>query len=346
MGEKKIKVLKLNRTYRVKYQLEIPGLSTDVQRPLWSVVIPTYNCAHYLKETLASVLAQDLGPEQMEIIVVDDHSTQDDPEAVVKAYGQGRVQFIRQEVNVGKSRNYADGINKSKGNYIHLLHGDDTVSRGFYKKIQDLFKEYPRASAAFCRCDYIDANNKKVGETNLIQNKKGIVDNFIEQIAVWQLIQPPSIVFKREVYENIGAYDVRLKYIEDWELYVRAAVNYEFCYLPEALAQYRVFPQNSSSKSAKGGQRVKTVHQVLTLIDTYLPKDIKNKTEKKRKQAAALYLLSYIPQMIATKDIKGFYFYSKSFFHFNTNWRLYGRWLRFIFQYKKFHRLKHLRKTT
>lgn len=326
----------MNRTHSFKYQLEIPELSTDVHRPLWSVVIPTFNCAHYLKETLASVLVQDLGPEQMEIIVVDDHSTKDDPEAVVQQFGKGRVQFIRQEVNVGKSRNYATGINKSKGNYIHLLHGDDTVSRGFYEKIQALFKAYPKSSAAFCRCDYIDANNNKVGETSVIQNKCGIIDNFIERIAVWQIIQPPSIVFKRDVYEVIGAYDVRLKYIEDWEFYVRAAVNYEFCYLPEALAQYRVFPQNSSSQSAKGGQRIKTVHQVLSIIDKYLPQDIKNKTKAKRKQAAALYLLSYIPQMIATNDIKGFCLYSKSFFHFNTNWRLYGRWLRFMLQYKKF----------
>ena len=42
----------------------------------------------------------------MEIIVVDDHSTKDDPEAVVNEYGQGRVQFIRQEKNVGKVKNY------------------------------------------------------------------------------------------------------------------------------------------------------------------------------------------------------------------------------------------------
>jgi glycosyltransferase involved in cell wall biosynthesis len=44
----------------------------DPARPLWSVMIPTYNCADYLRETLASVLAQDPGPEEMQIEVVDD----------------------------------------------------------------------------------------------------------------------------------------------------------------------------------------------------------------------------------------------------------------------------------
>ena len=165
---------------------------------------------------MASVLTQDPGPEVMEIIIVDDHSTKDDPEAVVNEYGQGRVQFYGQPKNIGKSSNYAFGINLSKGNYIHLLHGDDTVKPGFYKTIANLFKEYPKASAAFCRSNYINAENHKIGETELLISKSGIINNFLERIAVWQLIQPPSIVFKREVYEALGGYDTRLEYIEDW----------------------------------------------------------------------------------------------------------------------------------
>jgi glycosyltransferase involved in cell wall biosynthesis len=67
-------------------------------------MIPTYNCAHYLRETLASVLAQDLGPEKMQIEVVDDCSTLDNPAAVVKELGRGRVEFYRQPKNQGYIR--------------------------------------------------------------------------------------------------------------------------------------------------------------------------------------------------------------------------------------------------
>ncbi len=61
------------------YRATIAPVPQDTPRPLLSVMIPTYNCAGYLRETLASVLSQDPGPEIMQIEVIDDRSTQDDP---------------------------------------------------------------------------------------------------------------------------------------------------------------------------------------------------------------------------------------------------------------------------
>ena len=73
---------------------------------MWSVMIPTFNCAPFLGETLRSVLAQDPGPAEMQICVVDDGSTKDDPETVVGEIGRGRVAFVRNAVNLGATRNF------------------------------------------------------------------------------------------------------------------------------------------------------------------------------------------------------------------------------------------------
>ena len=88
------------------YRSRIPPVPEGESRPLWSVMIPTYNCAQYLRETLASVLAQDPGPEIMQIELIDDHSTDDDPAAVVAELGQGRVGFYQQPKNVGVPKNF------------------------------------------------------------------------------------------------------------------------------------------------------------------------------------------------------------------------------------------------
>lgn len=89
-------------------------------RPLWSVMIPVYNCSPYLPQTLKSILLQDPGPEQMQIEVVDDCSTDADVAQLVMQIGKGRIDYFCQPVNVGSLRNFETCLNRSRGKYIHL----------------------------------------------------------------------------------------------------------------------------------------------------------------------------------------------------------------------------------
>ena len=266
----------------------------DIKRPLWSVVIPTYNCAEFLKQTMQSVLAQDPGNALMEIIVVDDHSTKDDPEAVIKEFGQGRVQFIRQEKNVGKVKNYETGLTASRGRYIHQLHGDDLVYDGFYKEIETLFNGSPTAGAAFCRTNYIDYGGRITGVTGMIQDKEGVVPDMLEKLYTQQYIQTPSIVVKREVYETIGCFDRRLNCMEDWEMWIRIANNYPIATSNKVLAAYRSHQDNATNSTFKDGTALKTHQLICDLVDSYINPHVKNNFSKIRNQnQAAFWLLSY-----------------------------------------------------
>src|SRR5262249_19590947 len=108
----------------------IAPVPNSVNRPQWSVMIPSYNCSNYLEDAIKSVLTQDWGPDKMQIEVVDDASTDVDVEELVKKLGNGRVAFYRQEKNKGSLRNFETCLNRSKGNWIHILHGDDMVKPG------------------------------------------------------------------------------------------------------------------------------------------------------------------------------------------------------------------------
>jgi glycosyltransferase involved in cell wall biosynthesis len=297
----------MNALFDDPFHAKISPIEENIKRPLWTVIIPTYNCAHFLKETIESVLIQNLGPELMQIIVVDDYSTKDDPEFVVRKYGNNRIQFIRQQKNVGKADNYAVGLHHSLGHFIHILHGDDIVLPGFYNEMELLFKDYPVISAGFCQSNYINENGDIIGNTGLERTNNGILENWINTISVSQRIQPPSIVIKREVYEQLGGYDNRLKYFEDWEMYTRIANYYSFGFHPSILAAYRVHQNSSSQTSIRKGERIKTLKLVINIIAGYLPKSVLIRIKKPRNQAQAQYLIQYIPQIIYLKDIDAYF---------------------------------------
>ena len=175
------------------YRATIEPVSEGQSRPLWSVMIPTYNCAHYLRETLVSVLAQDPGPDIMQIEVVDDCSTRDDPEKVVSEVGQNRVKFYRQPQNVGYIRNFETCLRRSRGRLVHLLHGDDYVRDGFYSRLQRAFHESPQIGAAYCRHIVADEQGHWQRISELEQPESGILINSLERIVVRNPIQTPSV---------------------------------------------------------------------------------------------------------------------------------------------------------
>lgn len=249
------------------YRLNVAPVPEGVKRPFWSVMIPTYNCANYLRETLASVLAQDMGADMMQIMVIDDHSTKDDPEAVVKELGKGRVEFYRQKVNVGHVRNFQTCLEKSRGQVIHQLHGDDLVCNGFYKKLMIGFEKHPEIGAAFCRHIIMDENGNALHPSILEMPDSGVLSkDWTKELIGFQRLQTPSIVVKREVYETLGGFDKRLLWAEDWEMWVRIASNYLIWYEVKPLAKYRKHLNSSTFKNVRTAENVRDLSRAIAII--------------------------------------------------------------------------------
>lgn len=250
----------------------IAPVPIGTSRPLWSVMIPTYNCAHYLRETLASVLAQDPGPERMQIEVVDDGSTRDDPAAVVRELGRDRVRFYRQPQNVGYIRNFATCLQRSRGQLVHLLHGDDYVREGFYRRLEPAFTQHPEVGAAFCRSLYMDEQGHWQSLSPLEQPESGLLSGWLERIAGGQRLTTPSVVVRRAVYEHLGGFDQRFSCAgEDWEMWVRIATQYPIWFEVEPLAAYRMKRQGSlTGDAAQGSGLVGDMRKATEIIESYL----------------------------------------------------------------------------
>ena len=214
-------------------------------------MIPTFDCARYLKAALRSLLAQAPGPEAMQIEVVDDHSTTDDPEDVVMRLGGGRVDFYRQPENVGVVGNLNTCLQRSRGELVHLLHGDDLVVEGFYQTLDERLREHPDAGAAYCRHVYVDEHGRRLEVAPPEPAASGILIEGARFLAAEQRIMTPCIVVRRSVYERLGGFDDRLACAEDWEMWVRIAARFPVYYEERPLACYRLHDDSNTGRNLR-----------------------------------------------------------------------------------------------
>lgn len=259
-------------------------------RPLWSVMIPVYNCGNFLRETLESVLMQAYTMPEMQIEVVDDASTDINVEELVLRIGKGRIKYFRQSSNVGSLRNFETCINRAQGYLVHLLHGDDKVGQGYYQKMQSLFASHPEAGAAFSGYRCIDENGQAIYDKKPEMNHEGVLPNWLLAIGERQRTQYAAVTVRREVYEKLGAFH-STTYGEDWEMWVRVARYYPVAYSPEILSYYRMHFNSISCVKYLTGEYIQDLIKTMQLIQDHLPEDQKKSTIRKSRDYYANYVL-------------------------------------------------------
>jgi glycosyltransferase involved in cell wall biosynthesis len=251
--------------------LSIPSVAPVVpgmHRPLWSVMIPNYNSAEYLRRTLQSVMAQDCGPGRMEIEVVDHCSTEGDPEALVRAVGGGRVTFYRRPKNEGAIANFNACIQRSHGHLIHILHGDDYILPGFYAEIERLAGLYADVALLATRCFYVDESETITGETTPIPElEKG--GRSAKALYYATPIQFPGVVIRRTFYETHGGYTPSLVHAADREMWARAVSLGGGVLSSCVLACYRMTGSNDTAAVLRSGQNVRDLLRLAEVFQRY-----------------------------------------------------------------------------
>jgi glycosyltransferase involved in cell wall biosynthesis len=317
--------------------------SKELTRPQWSVMIPTYNCIGFLGNAIKSVLYQDPGEAKMQIEVVDDCSTDGDVAALVEALGKGRIKYFRQEQNKGSLRNFETCLNRANGHWVHLLHGDDNVEKGFYQEIESLFTTQPEAGAAFTNFCFIDGESNKLNiETPILLKKPGIIPGFLQKIAGRQLVQPPAIVVKRSVYEVVGSF-YAVHYGEDWEMWARIASRFPVAYSPKCLAYYRVaYNSGISHGSFLTGQNIDDIIKVVDIIQEYLPVNQRKKLKEEALVYYAIFCIKVANNLLLTNKDAAF-LQAKGAFKMHKNvetyYWMYRFYLMHIFKFKHFQKM-------
>ena len=241
--------------------------------PLVSIVVPVFNGARYLSESLDSLLRQSYSP--VEILVLDDASTDETP-VILEGYGD-RIRVIRQAANRGIYANANDGIAAARGEYVAVYHADDVYDPRIVEREVAFLRGHPEAGAVFCLDVLVDQDNREYGRLQLPPGLRGRV--LLDYAAVLDgmlryrnhFLMCPGAMVPAAVYREVGVYDqARYRNTSDLEMWLRIARAHPLGLLEEHLFRYRHFPLQSSRRY----HRLRTTPEnFFGIVDEYLAAD-------------------------------------------------------------------------
>jgi len=203
-------------------------------KPTVSIVVPTYNRAHYLGQAIDSILSQTY--TDYEIIVIDDGST-DHTAELVKAMSDPRIRYIFQE-NQGISGARNTGVQTARGRYIAFLDSDDVWLPDLLQAAVETLDTDPAIGLVYARAQAFDR------EGTPLPQKTGAPPKFADdplQSALWgDFVTTITVVVRRELLERVGPFDETMKGNEDWDMWIRLARVSQFRFVDRVLASFRV----------------------------------------------------------------------------------------------------------
>jgi len=235
----------------------IDPVPAGTPRPLWSVMIPTYNCDDYLRIALASVIEQDPGSPAMQIEVIDDCSTRGDPAAVAREIGRGRVAFHCNERNLGVTGTFNTCLRRATGRWIHVLHADDAVLPGFYAAYQRVIETGDDLAMVIGQVVVIDEHGRWGNVMGPAPPVHGhVLQDFTCRQAVRHLGQFAGWVMRRDVLERVGGFSTLFQHTADWDLAFRIGLAGPVGCVPRAWGCYRVHGGSDTGRLMVSGTNI------------------------------------------------------------------------------------------
>jgi glycosyltransferase involved in cell wall biosynthesis len=210
--------------------LEPVSLRAMPDRPLVSIIVPSYNQGRFIRHTLDSILAQDYGP--VEILVIDGAST-DETVSVLRSYDASRVTWVSEP-----DRGVVDAVNKgfarARGDIIAIQSSDDGYLPGAIARVIAEFRRHPE-------CGLVYGDTVKVDENGSELQRYRIGGYSLENLFLCRTwIPQPSAFFRRELVQSLGGWDERIPYAPDTDLWIRMAFRTEVRKVDAYLSERRV----------------------------------------------------------------------------------------------------------
>ncbi|BET69630.1 hypothetical protein ASA1KI_45480 [Opitutales bacterium ASA1] len=228
---------------------------TQARLPSISIVVPSFNQAPYIAETLQSLLDQQYPALQ---IIVQDGGSTDGAVQIAADYARRFPDIV--QLATEKDRGQADAINrgfsKASGEILGFLNSDDTLYPGCLQRVATEIDPARGRHIVFGRCLFTGEGSPYVGVEH-----PAFYEGHFAQLAIWKRkfnsIPQPSVFWHRSVWEKLGGMDESENHALDYDLFCRFSRHYRFHKVDALWSTYRM---HAASKSAQ-----KTESEVLEL---------------------------------------------------------------------------------
>jgi glycosyltransferase involved in cell wall biosynthesis len=234
--------------------------------PQFSVIMPCFNHATFVAESIEGVLRQSVG--DLELIVVDDCS-KDNSKEVIEKYVRidRRVRAIYHDTNLGASRSRNDGMKAAQSQYLAFCDADDVWLPAKLARQLELLETHPTHKVAYSDAKIIDEFGKETGQrfSDTFPVPGSGSGRLFEELCTRNFINMQTVVLRRECLEDSGYFDEQIKWVEDWWFWLTVSFKHSFVYTSETLAQYRVHQKSTGRVQRRGYKvnRIKVFHRTL-----------------------------------------------------------------------------------
>ena len=258
---------------------------TEIEDPLVSIIVITYNSAKYVLETLESAKAQSY--QNIELIVSDDCSTDDTVEICRDWIKENEERFVRTELitaemNTGIGNNCNRALHRTNGTWIKLIAGDDVLKNNCIKDNIDFLSKNHECNFIFSRYLSFDSETKE--NINIIpQNNFYLPDSLdsqIESLLIKNYISTPTVFINKTVLNAIDGFSSEYKYLEDYPTFLKLLLNgVKAYYIPRITVLYRI---SGTSLSNYKGQTTFLNKKWIESYKLFFQNDLSRELKKKQ----------------------------------------------------------------
>jgi len=289
---------------------------------LVTVLIDTYNYGHYIEEALESVLAQEFPPDQREILVVDDGSTDDTAERL-KKYGDS-IRYLRKP-NGGQATAFNFGFAAARGEIIATLDADDVWLPCKLRRVCETFEKHSDAGMVYHRA-YLWRDGGQGVNDSIFTEVSGRVPTSRISLLRYQMVSTSCLAFRRSALNRLVPIPEGLRSQADAYLTALIIFVAPVAALPEILARYRLHGANLFQVNVGGVTRDRIEHRVA--MRTVLLTEIRSWLQCNGDDLDSPDLQAYLKQWTKAQEVDGFELHKpgrwKYFRHLLEYPRIYG----------------------